>query len=411
MANVDKEALALHKTHHGKLEVKSKVSLATAKDLTLAYTPGVAAPCLEIKDDPDKNYDYTNRGNLVAVVTNGTAVLGLGDIGAGAGLPVMEGKEILFKGFAGVDAIPICLNTKSVPEIIKTIQLMAPSFGGINLEDIKAPECFDIEQALKDSVDIPVFHDDQHGTAIVVAAALINALRLVGKKFEDIKVVVNGAGAAGMAITYLIQKMGAKNVMLCDSTGAIYEGRGKGMNPYKDQIAAVTNFDKEAGQLVDVIPDADVFIGVSKANLLTQDMVKTMNKDAIILAMANPVPEIMPDLAKAAGARVVATGRSDFPNQVNNLLAFPGIFRGALDVRATDVNEEMKIAAAYAIASLVSPDELDEDHVITTPFDERVAPTVAAAVAKAAQESGVARNMTITPEEVAQHTRELLAKK
>lgn len=410
MANVDKEAIALHKNHHGKLEVKSKVPLATVKDLTLAYTPGVAAPCLEIKDDFDKIYDYTNRGNLVAVVTNGTAVLGLGDIGAGAGLPVMEGKAILFKGFAGVDAIPICLNTKSVPDIIKTIQLMAPSFGGINLEDIKAPECFDIEQALKDSVDIPVFHDDQHGTAIVVAAALINALRLVGKKFEDIKVVVNGAGAAGMAITYLIQKMGAKNVMLCDSTGAIYEGRGRGMNPYKDQIAAVTNFDKEAGQLVDVIPGADVFIGVSKANLLTQEMVKTMNKDAIILAMANPVPEIMPDLAKAAGARVVATGRSDFPNQVNNLLAFPGIFRGALDVRATDINEEMKIAAAYAIASLISTDELDEEHVITTPFDKRVAPTVAAAVAKAAQESGVARNMTITPEEIAQHTRDLLAK-
>ena len=408
MANVDKEALALHKSHRGKLEVKSKVPLATAKDLTLAYTPGVAAPCLEIQADPDKIYDYTNRGNLVAVVTNGTAVLGLGDIGAGAGLPVMEGKAILFKGFAGVDAIPICLNTKSVPEMIKTIQLMAPSFGGINLEDIKAPECFDVEQALKDSVDIPVFHDDQHGTAIVVAAALINALRLVGKKFEDIKVVVNGAGAAGMAITYLIQKMGAKNVMLCDSTGAIYEGRGRGMNPYKDQIAAVTNFDKEAGQLVDVIHGADVFIGVSKANLLSEEMVKMMNRDAIILAMANPVPEIMPDIAKSAGARVVATGRSDFPNQVNNLLAFPGIFRGALDVRATDVNEEMKIAAAYAIASLVSADELNEDHVITTPFDERVAPTVAAAVAKAAQDSGVARNMKITPEQVAQHTRDLL---
>ena len=329
---------------------------------------------------------------------------GLGDIGAGAGLPVMEGKAILFKGFAGVDAIPICLDTKSVPEIIKTIQLMAPTFGGINLEDIKAPECFDIEHALKESVDIPVFHDDQHGTAIVVAAALINALRLVGKKFEDIKVVVNGAGAAGMAITYLIQKMGARDVLLCDSTGAIYEGRGKGMNPYKDQIAAVTNFDKEAGQLVDVIHDADVFIGVSKGNLLTEEMVKMMNHDAIILAMANPTPE----MARAAGARVVATGRSDFPNQVNNLLAFPGIFRGALDVRATDVNEAMKIAAAYAIASLVSDDELNEDHVITTPFDKRVAPTVAAAVAKAAQESGIARNMTVTPEQVAQHTRDLL---
>ncbi len=408
MADVNAEALALHKEHHGKLEVKSKVALKTNKDLTLAYTPGVAAPCLEIQKDNDKIYDYTNRGNLVAVVTNGTAVLGLGDIGAGAGLPVMEGKSILFKGFAGVDAIPICLNTKKVDEIVKTIQLMAPSFGGINLEDIKAPECFDIEHALKDSVDIPVFHDDQHGTAIVVGAALINALKLVGKKFNEIKVVVNGAGAAGMAITYLIQKMGAANVMLCDSTGAIYEGRGKGMNPYKDQIAAVTNANNESGQLEDVIGGADVFIGVSKAGLLTGEMVKKMNKDAIILAMANPTPEIMPDEAKAAGARVVCTGRSDFPNQVNNLLAFPGIFRGALDVRATDINEEMKIAASYAIASLISDDELNEEHVITTPFDERVAPTVAAAVAKAAIESGVAKNKNITPEQVAEHTRELL---
>lgn len=410
MANVNEEALALHKKFQGKLEVVSKVPLKTAYDLTLAYTPGVAAPCLEINKDPEKIYDYTNRGNLVAVVTNGTAVLGLGDIGAGAGLPVMEGKSILFKGFAGVDAIPICLNTKKVDEIIKTIQLMAPSFGGINLEDIKAPECFDIEHALKDSVDIPVFHDDQHGTAIVVSAALINALKLVGKKFSDIKIVVNGAGAAGMAITYLIQKMGAENIMLCDSTGAIYEGRGKGMNPYKDQIAAVTNSQHEAGQLVDVIHGADVFIGVSKANLLTEEMVKMMNKDAIILAMANPNPEILPDKAKAAGARVVCTGRSDFPNQVNNLLAFPGIFRGALDVRATDINEQMKIAAAYAIASLISDDELNEEYVITNPFDERVAPTVAAAVAKAAIESGVAQNKNVTPEQVAQHTRDLLKK-
>ena len=410
MANVNEEALALHKKFQGKLATVSKVPLKSAYDLTLAYTPGVAAPCLEINKDPKKIYDYTNRGNLVAVVTNGTAVLGLGDIGAGAGLPVMEGKSILFKGFAGVDAIPICLNTKSVDEIIKTIQLMAPSFGGINLEDIKAPECFDIEAALKDSVDIPVFHDDQHGTAIVVSAALINALKLVGKKFSDIKIVVNGAGAAGMAITYLIQKMGGENIILCDSTGAIYEGRGKGMNPYKDQIAAVTNSQHEAGQLVDVIAGADVFIGVSKANLLTEDMVKMMNKDAIILAMANPNPEILPDKAKAAGARVVATGRSDFPNQVNNLLAFPGIFRGALDVRATDINEQMKIAAAYAIASLISDSELNEEYVITNPFDERVAPTVAAAVAKAAIESGVAQNKNITPEQVAEHTRQLLKK-
>ena len=410
MSNVNEEAIALHKKFHGKLEVVSKVPLNTAYDLTLAYTPGVAAPCLEINADPDKIYDYTNRGNLVAVVTNGTAVLGLGDIGAGAGLPVMEGKSILFKGFAGVDAIPICLNTHSVDEIIKAVQLMAPTFGGINLEDIKAPECFDIEQALKESLDIPVFHDDQHGTAIVVSAALINALKIVGKKFSEIKVVVNGAGAAGMAITYLIQKMGAENIMLCDSTGAIYEGRGKGMNPYKDQIAAVTNSQHEAGKLVDVIHGADVFIGVSKGNLLTQDMVRQMNKDAIILAMANPTPEILPADAKAAGARVVATGRSDFPNQVNNLLAFPGIFRGALDVRATDINEPMKIAAAYAIASLITDAELNEDNIIANPLDKRVAPTVAAAVAKAAIDSGVARNKNVTPEMVAQHTRELLAK-
>ncbi len=408
MSNVNEEAIALHKKHQGKLEVVSKVPLKTNYDLTLAYTPGVAAPCIEIAKDSNKIYDYTNRGNLVAVVTNGTAVLGLGNIGAGAGLPVMEGKSILFKGFAGVDAIPICLDTNSVDEIVKTIQLMAPSFGGINLEDIKAPECFDIESALKDSVDIPVFHDDQHGTAIVVGAALINALKLVGKKFQDIKIVVNGAGAAGMAITYLIQKMGAKNIMLCDSTGSIYEGRTKGMNPYKDRIAEVTNFSHEAGQLVDVIKGADVFIGVSKANLLSAEMVESMNKDAIILAMANPVPEIMPEIARDAGARVVCTGRSDFPNQVNNLLAFPGIFRGALDVRATDINEEMKIAASYAIASLVSDRELDEFHVITTPFDRRVAPTVAAAVAKAAIETGIARNKNITPEQVAQHTRELI---
>ena len=410
MPNVYERALKLHKEYRGKLATISKVPLKTSEDLVLAYTPGVAAPCLEIEKDSELSYEYTNRGNLVAVVTNGTAVLGLGNIGAGAGLPVMEGKSILFKGFAGVDAIPICLNTQSVDDIIKTIQLMAPSFGGINLEDIKAPECFDIENALKKSVDIPVFHDDQHGTAIVVSAALINALRLVGKEFNSIKVVVNGAGAAGMAITKLLQRMGTKNILLCDSTGAIYEGRGKGMNPYKDEIAVITNLNKEAGQLTDVIHDADVFIGVSKAELLTEEMIHKMKKDPIILAMANPVPEIMPDKAKAAGARVVCTGRSDFPNQVNNLLAFPGIFRGALDVRATDINEDMKIAAAYAIASLVSDDELNEEHVITTPFDERVAPTVAAAVAKAAIDSGIARNKNITPEQVAQHTKDLLKK-
>ncbi len=410
MSNVNEEALALHKEHAGKLEVSSKVPLASSKDLTLAYTPGVAAPCLEIQKDFSKIYDYTTKGNMVAVVTNGTAVLGLGDIGAGAGLPVMEGKAILFKGFAGVDAVPICLDTKSVDEIVKTIQLMAPSFGGINLEDIKAPECFDIESALKESVDIPVFHDDQHGTAIVVSSALINALRLVGKKFEDVKIVVNGAGAAGMAITRLLQRMGAKDILLCDSTGAIFEGRAKGMNPYKDKIAAITNKNHQEGQLADVIKGADVFVGVSKAGLLTEELVGTMNKDAIVMAMANPTPEILPDLAKKAGARVVCTGRSDFPNQVNNLLAFPGVFRGALDVRAKDINEEMKVAAAYAIASLIDEKDLKEDHVITDPFDARVAPAVASAVAKAAIESGVAQRKDITPDQVAEHTKQLMKK-
>ena len=408
MANVYERALALHKKYQGKLATVSKVPLESGDDLVLAYTPGVAAPCLEIEKDAEKIYDYTNRGNLVAVVTNGTAVLGLGNIGAGAGLPVMEGKSILFKGFAGVDAIPICLNTQNVDEIINTIKLMAPSFGGINLEDIKAPECFDIENALKEAIDIPVFHDDQHGTAIVVSAAMINALKLVNKSFDSIKIVVNGAGAAGMAITKLLQRMGVNDVILCDSTGAIYEGRPKGMNPYKDQIAAITNKNKEQGQLTDIIHDADVFIGVSKAGLMTEEMVRKMKPNPIIMAMANPTPEIMPDLAKKAGARVVCTGRSDFPNQVNNLLAFPGIFRGALDVRATDINEEMKIAAAYAIASLIGEDELDEEHVITTPFDKRVAPQVAAAVARAAIESGVAKKKDITPKQVAEHTRQLL---
>lgn len=406
MADVNERALELHRNFKGKIETRSKVSLKTAEDLTLAYTPGVAAPCLEIQKDPEKSYEYTNRGNLVAVITNGTAVLGLGDIGAGAGMPVMEGKSILFKGFAGVDSIPICLNTKDVNEIIRTIQILAPSFGGVNLEDIKAPECFDIEDALKHSVDIPVFHDDQHGTAIVCSAAMINALKVVGKKIGDIKIVVNGAGSAGMAITKLLQRMGVKHVLLCDTKGALYEGRKEGMNPYKDRIAKITNLEKEHGTLADVIKGADVFIGVSKAGLLTQDMVKTMNKDAIIMAMANPTPEIMPDEAKAAGARVVATGRSDFPNQVNNLLAFPGIFRGALDVRATDINEEMKIAAVYAIASLIK--EPNEEHIITTPFNKDVAPTVAAAVAKAAIESGVAKRKDFTPEQVAEHTRQLL---
>ena len=406
---VDEAALAMHKKFHGKFEIKSKVPLEKKQDLTLAYTPGVAAPCLAIEKNPASIYDYTTKGNMVAVVTNGTAVLGLGNIGAGAGLPVMEGKAILFKGFAGVDAVPICLNTQSVDEIIRTCELIAPSFGGINLEDIKAPQCFDIENALRKRLDIPVFHDDQHGTAIVVVSALINAFKLIGKKFEDAKVVVNGAGAAGQAITRLLQEMNTRHIILCDSRGAIYEGRPNGMNPYKEAIAKITNEEKEKGQLADVIKGADVFIGVSVAGCLSKDMVKTMNKDAVVMAMANPVPEILPDEAKAAGARVVCTGRSDFPNQVNNLLAFPGIFRGALDMRARDITEEMKIAAANGIASLISDDELDEEHVIASPFDPRVAPTVAKAVAKAAIESGAARRTDLTPDDVAEHTKALLA--
>ncbi len=408
MSNVDQEALELHKENQGKLEIVSKVDLTDNKDLTLAYTPGVAAPCLEIKEDYNKIYDYTTKSNMVAVVTNGTAVLGLGNIGAGAGLPVMEGKAVLFKNFAGVDAVPLCLNSRSVDDICHTVEMLEPGFGGINLEDIKAPECFDIENRLKESMNIPVFHDDQHGTAIVVVSALMNGFKLVGKQFKDAKVVVNGAGAAGMAITRLLQAVGTKHIILCDTKGAIYEGRAEGMNPYKEDIAKLTNRQKEAGNLVDVIKGADVFIGVSVAGCVTEDMVRSMNKDAIIMAMANPTPEIMPDLAKKAGARIVCTGRSDFPNQVNNLLAFPGIFRGALDVRATDINIEMKIAAAKAIASLISDEELSEDNIIASPFDKRVAPKVAAAVAQAAIDTEVATNEGMTPELVAEHTVEIL---
>ncbi len=408
MSNVDQEALELHKENQGKLEIVSKVDLTDNKDLTLAYTPGVAAPCLEIKEDYNKIYDYTTKSNMVAVVTNGTAVLGLGNIGAGAGLPVMEGKAVLFKNFAGVDAVPLCLNSRSVDDICHTVEMLEPGFGGINLEDIKAPECFDIENRLKESMNIPVFHDDQHGTAIVVVSALMNGFKLVGKQFKDAKVVVNGAGAAGMAITRLLQAVGTKHIILCDTKGAIYEGRAEGMNPYKEDIAKLTNRQKEAGNLVDVIKGADVFIGVSVAGCVTEDMVRSMNKDAIIMAMANPTPEIMPDLAKKAGARIVCTGRSDFPNQVNNLLAFPGIFRGALDVRATDINIEMKIAAAKAIASLISDEDLSEDNIIASPFDKRVAPKVAAAVAQAAIDTEVATNEGMTPELVAEHTVEIL---
>lgn len=408
MSNVNEAALELHKDNQGKLEIVSKVDLASSKDLTLAYTPGVAAPCLEIKEDYNKIYDYTTKSNMVAVVTNGTAVLGLGNIGAGAGLPVMEGKAVLFKSFAGVDAVPLCLNSRSVDDICQTVEMLEPGFGGINLEDIKAPECFDIENRLKETMNIPVFHDDQHGTAIVAVSALMNGFKLLGKRFQDAKVVVNGAGAAGMAITRLLQAVGTKHIILCDTKGAIYEGRTEGMNPYKEAIAKLTNKRREAGMLADVIKGADVFIGVSVARCVTEEMVKSMNKDAIIMAMANPEPEIMPELAKAAGARIICTGRSDFPNQVNNLLAFPGIFRGALDVRATDINIEMKIAAATAIASLIPENELNEDNIIVSPFDKRVAPTVAAAVAQAAIDTGVATNAGMTAELVAERTIEML---
>ncbi len=408
MSNVDKAALELHKENQGKLEIVSKVDLGSSKDLTLAYTPGVAAPCLEIKDDYNKIYDYTTKSNMVAVVTNGTAVLGLGNIGAGAGLPVMEGKAVLFKSFAGVDAVPLCLDSRNVDDICQTVEMLEPGFGGINLEDIKAPECFDIETRLKETMNIPVFHDDQHGTAVVAVSALMNGFKLIGKRFRDAKVVVNGAGAAGMAITRLLQAVGTKHIILCDTKGAIYEGRLEGMNPYKEDIARITNKRKEAGSLVDVIKGADVFIGVSVAKCVTEEMVRSMNKDAIIMAMANPEPEIMPELAKKAGARIVCTGRSDFPNQVNNLLAFPGIFRGALDVRATDINTEMKIAAATAIASLIPEEELSEDNIIISPFDKRVAPRVASAVAQAAIDTGVATNDGMTAELVAEHTMEML---
>ena len=407
--NVNNASLQLHQESQGKIEIMSKVPLRTQRDLTLAYSPGVAAPCLAIKDEPEKIYDYTSKSNLVAVVTNGTAVLGLGSIGAGAGLPVMEGKAILFKGFAGVDSVPIALDSKDPQEIIRAVEMMAPTFGGINLEDIKAPECFVIENELKKRLDIPVFHDDQHGTAIVVASALINALRVVKKDMGAIRVVVNGAGAAGQAITRLLVSLGVQDILLCDTKGAIYEGRPEGMNPFKDDIAKITNRQMHKGNLAEVLKGADVFVGVSVAGCVTEDMVRSMADDPIIMAMANPTPEIMPELAHKAGARIVCTGRSDYPNQVNNLLAFPGIFRGALDVRAKEINEEMKLAAAHAIASLISEKELAPDHVITSPFDPRVAPAVAKAVAKAAIETGVARSHDMTPTDVAAHTRALLA--
>ena len=404
----DAEALELHQRYHGKLAVTPTVPLDTRDDLSRAYTPGVAAPCLAIKENPDKIYDYTTKGNMVAVVTNGTAVLGLGNIGAGAGLPVMEGKSILFKGFAGVDSVPVCVNSQKVEDVVKVCQLIAPTYGGINLEDIKAPQCFDIENELKKTLDIPVFHDDQHGTAIVVVSALLNAYKYLDRDLRAAKIVINGAGAAGQAIARLLFAYGIQTVVLCDTTGAVYEGRTENMNPYKDALAKVSNRQKEKGSLAQVIKGKDIFIGVSAPGSLTPEMIKSMSPEPVIMAMANPVPEILPDEAKAAGARIVCTGRSDFPNQVNNLLAFPGIFRGALDVRAKEINDEMKIAAANAIASLISESELNETNIIASPLDPRVAPTVAAAVAKAALDTGVARRTDITPEDVAAHTRELL---
>ncbi len=384
-----KESLKRHYEWGGKLDYRPKMEVRTKEDLSLAYTPGVAQPCLEIKEDPEKIWQLTGRHNLVAVVTDGTAVLGLGDIGPEAGMPVMEGKCVLFKSFGGVDAVPLCVRSKDVDEIVNTVALLAGSFGGINLEDISAPRCFEIERKLKERCDIPIFHDDQHGTAVVVLAALINALKLTGKRLEDVRVVTSGAGAAGIAIIKLLIANGLHNVIMCDTRGAIYEGR-PGLNTAKEDIAAVTNREKRSGSLADVLAGADVFIGVSAPGTVTPDMVRSMAKDPILFPMANPVPEIMPDLAAEAGAAVVGTGRSDFPNQINNVLAFPGIFRGALDVRASDINDEMKIAAAFALASLVG-DDLSRDFIIPAPFDERVVPAVSAAVAEAARKTGVAR--------------------
>ena len=386
-----KESLRLHKEWKGKIEVVATVPVENKDDLSLAYTPGVAQPCLEIQKDVEKSYELTRRHNLCLVVTDGSAVLGLGDIGPEAGMPVMEGKCVLFKAFGDVDAFPLCIKSHDVDEIVNTIYLISGSFAGVNLEDISAPRCFEIERKLKEKCDIPIFHDDQHGTAIITLAGLTNALRLVGKKKEDVRVVVNGAGAAAISITRLLLTAGVKNITLCDRKGAIYEGRTEGMNPVKEEMAKVTNLEKKSGSLADMLVGADVFIGVSAPGMVTPEMVKTMNKDAIIFACANPTPEIFPDDAKAGGARVIATGRSDFPNQINNVLAFPGIFRGAFDVRAKDINDEMKLAASKALADLITDEELSEDYIIPKAFDPRVGKAVAAAVAEAARKTGVAR--------------------
>ncbi len=385
-----KESLKLHYELKGKLEITPRAKVDSKEALSLAYTPGVAEPCLVIKKDVEKSYELTRRWNTVAVVTDGTAVLGLGDIGPEAGMPVMEGKCVLFKAFGDVDAIPLCVRTKDVEEIVKTVSLLAGSFGGVNLEDISAPRCFEIEKRLKEICDIPIFHDDQHGTAVVTLAGLINALKLTGKKIEEVKIVTSGAGAAGIAIIKLLLSMGAKHVIMTDREGAIYKGR-ENLNPIKMEMAEITNLSMEKGSLSDVIKNADVFIGVSAPGTLNKDMVKSMAKKPIIFACANPIPEIFPEDAKEAGAAVVSTGRSDFPNQINNVLCFPGIFRGALDVRAKDINDEMKVAAAYAIAELVSDQELNAEYILPAAFDERVKDAVAKAVSEAAKKSGVAR--------------------
>ena len=386
-----KESLRLHGEWKGKVEVIARAKVDSKDALSLAYTPGVAEPCLEIQKDYNKSWELTRRWNMVAVVTDGTAVLGLGDIGPEAGMPVMEGKCVLFKEFGGVDAFPLCVRTKDVDEIVDIVYKISGSFGGVNLEDISAPRCFEIEKKLKEKCDIPIFHDDQHGTAIITLAGLINALKVVGKNKDEIKVVTNGAGAAATAITKLLISYGIKNVIMCDRAGAIYEGRPKNMNPFKEEMARLTNPDNVSGSLADVLVGADVFIGVSAPGTVTTEMVKTMAKDAIIFACANPTPEIFPEDAKAGGARVISTGRSDFPNQINNVLAFPGVFRGTFDVRARDINEEMKIAASYALANLISDDELNEEYIIPAPFDPRVKDAVAKAVAQAARDTGVAR--------------------
>ncbi|WP_163538615.1 malic enzyme-like NAD(P)-binding protein [Gracilibacillus sp. YIM 98692] len=395
MSTLRDKALQMHRDHQGKLGVTAKVPVENAHDLSLAYSPGVAEPCKDIYADSSKVFEYTMKGNTVAIVSDGSAVLGLGNIGPEAALPVLEGKGVLFKSFANIDAFPISLNTNKIDEIIETVKRMEPTFGGVNLEDISAPRCFEIEERLKQETNIPIFHDDQHGTAIVTVAGLVNALKLVDKKMEDVKVVINGAGAAGIAIVHLLNRFGVQDIILCDSKGSIFEGRTYGMNPIKEDIAKVTNRNRIEGDLQEVVKDTDVFIGVSVADALTKEMVLTMREDAIIFAMANPNPEITPEDAKEVGARVIGTGRSDYPNQVNNVLAFPGIFRGALDVQATHINEQMKKAAVLAIASLISEDQLSENYVIPAPFDERVAPAVASAVADAAMESGVARKILV----------------